>query len=56
MANAHKRRFDVVAVWKFDRFARSISHLLRAFETFDALGIAFASLTEQVDTATPAGK
>jgi len=56
MADAHKRRFDVVAVWKFDRFARSVSHLLRALETFNALGIAFASLTEQVDTTTPAGK
>ena len=56
MADAHKRRFDAVAVWKFDRFARSVSHLLRALETFNALGIAFASLTEQVDTTTPAGK
>src|SRR6516225_6726711 len=56
MADAHRRRFDVVAVWKFDRFARSVSHLLRALETFNALGIAFASLTEQVDTTTPAGK
>jgi len=56
MADAHKRHFDVVAVWKFDRFARSVSHLLRALETFNALGIAFASLTEQVDTTTPAGK
>jgi DNA invertase Pin-like site-specific DNA recombinase len=45
MADAHKRKFDVVAVWKFDRFARSVSHLLRAPETLNALGIAFASLT-----------
>jgi DNA invertase Pin-like site-specific DNA recombinase len=56
MADAHKRKFDVVIVWKFDRFARSVSLLLRALETFNALGIAFASLTEQVDTTTPAGK
>ena len=41
MADAQKRRFDVVIVWKFDRFARSVSHLLRALETFNALGIAF---------------
>ena len=45
MADAHKRKFDVVPVWKFDRFARSVSHLLRALETLNALGIAFASLT-----------
>jgi DNA invertase Pin-like site-specific DNA recombinase len=56
MADAHKRRFDVVVVWKFDRFARSVSHLLRALETFNALGIAFVSLSEQMDTTTPAGK
>jgi DNA invertase Pin-like site-specific DNA recombinase len=56
MSDAHKRRFDVVAVWRFDRFARSVSHLLRALETFDALGIAFVSLSEQMDTTTPAGK
>ena len=56
MADAHKRRFDIVIVWRFDRFARSVSHLLRALETFQALGIAFVSLSEQMDTTTPAGK
>ena len=56
MADAHKRRFDVVCVWRFDRFARSVSHLLRALETFNALGIAFVSLSENVDTTTPTGK
>ncbi len=56
MADAHKRYFDVVVVWRFDRFARSVSHLLRALETFSALGIAFVSLSEQMDTTTPTGK
>ena len=56
MNDAHRRRFDVVAVWKFDRFARSVSHLLRALETFRALGIEFLSLCENVDTSTPTGK
>src|SRR5437879_7546038 len=54
MADAHKRRFDVVAGWKFDRFARSVSHLLRALETFNALGITFVSLSDHMDTTTPA--
>jgi DNA invertase Pin-like site-specific DNA recombinase len=36
MGDAHRRRFDAVVVWKFDRFARSVSHLLRALETFRA--------------------
>lgn len=56
MADAHKRQFDVLVVWKFDRFARSVSHLLRALENFQALGIEFVSLSEQMDTTTPAGK
>jgi len=56
MADAHRRKFDAVVVWKFDRFARSVSHLLRALETFKALGIEFVSLSEQVDTSTPTGK
>ena len=56
MADAHRRRFDAVVVWKFDRFARSVSHLLRALETFKALGIEFVSLSEQMDTSTPTGK
>jgi DNA invertase Pin-like site-specific DNA recombinase len=56
MHDAHRRRFDAVVVWKFDRFARSVSHLLRALETFNALGIAFVSLSESIDTSTPAGK
>src|SRR5258708_14684143 len=54
--DAHERRFDVVVVWRFDRFARSVSHLLRALESFNALGIQFVSLSEQVDTSTPTGR
>ena len=56
MEDAHRRALDVVVCWKFDRFARSTSHLLRALETFRALGIDFVSVTEQIDTSTPTGK
>jgi DNA invertase Pin-like site-specific DNA recombinase len=56
MVDGHKRRFDAVVVWKFDRFARSVSHLLRALETFRSLGIEFVSFSEQMDTTTPTGK
>jgi DNA invertase Pin-like site-specific DNA recombinase len=56
IADAHRRHFDAVVVWRFDRFARSVSHLLRALETFRSLGIEFVSLSEQVDTSTPTGK
>jgi DNA invertase Pin-like site-specific DNA recombinase len=55
MADAHRRRFKFLVVWKFDRFARSVSHLLRALETFRSLNVEFVSLTEQLDTGTPAG-
>ena len=56
MADAHRRRFDTVAVWDFSRFARSTAHLLRALETFSQLGMSFISLREQIDTGTPTGK
>jgi DNA invertase Pin-like site-specific DNA recombinase len=56
MADCKKRRLDIVLVWKFDRFARSVSHLLRALETFEDLGIEFISLSEQIDTSTAAGR
>ena len=55
MADAHRCRWNFLAVWKFDRFARSVSHLLRALETFRSLNIQFVSLTEQLDSSTPAG-
>lgn len=56
MNDAHRRKFDAIAVWQFDRLARSVSHLLRALETFNALGIGFVSLSESIDTSTPSGK
>jgi DNA invertase Pin-like site-specific DNA recombinase len=56
MADAQRRRFSAVVVWRFDRFARSVSHLLRALEQFQFFGIDFISLSENVDTSTPTGK
>lgn len=56
MADARKAHFDVVMVWKFDRFARSLKCLLDACEEFRALRIDFISYTEGIDTTTPAGQ
>lgn len=56
MADAIKRKMDIILVWRFDRFARSVSHLLQALEAFRTVGIEFASLSEQIDTSTPTGK
>ncbi len=46
---------DCLVVWKLDRFGRSLSHLLSIVTTLQAQGVAFRSLTEQMDTTTPPG-
>jgi len=56
MADMRRGKFDAVVVWKFDRFARSTSHLLRALEEFQSLSIDFVSLSESIDTSSPTGK
>lgn len=56
MGDARRGRFDAVWVWRFDRFARSVRHLVAALDEFKALGIDFASHQEAVDTSTPAGR
>lgn len=56
MADARSGKIDVIAVWRFDRFARSTQHLLSALEEFRVLGVSFVSIREQVDTTTPVGK
>jgi DNA invertase Pin-like site-specific DNA recombinase len=56
MAAAQGRKFDVLLVWKLDRFARSLKHLVNALAEFDALGIAFVSLHDNLDLTTPAGR
>jgi DNA invertase Pin-like site-specific DNA recombinase len=56
MADAGRRKFDCVLVYRYDRFARSLRHLVNALEQFRALGIDFVSLHEGVDTSTPNGR
>lgn len=56
MADARSKRFEIVLVWKFDRFARSITGLIEALNTFQQLGIDFISATQDVDTTTPTGR
>jgi DNA invertase Pin-like site-specific DNA recombinase len=56
MAAAQGRKFDVLLVWKLDRFARSLKHLVNALAEFEALGIAFVSLRDNLDLTTPAGR
>lgn len=56
MKDCRQRKVDVVLVWKFDRFARSLRHLVTALEEFKRLGIDFISATEGVDTTIPSGE
>jgi DNA invertase Pin-like site-specific DNA recombinase len=56
VADAKRRRFDVLVVWRLDRLGRNLKHLVTLLEEMQALGIAFVSLAEGIDATTPAGK
>lgn len=56
MTDAKRRRFDVLIVWRLDRLGRNLKHLITTLEEIAAMGIAFASLNEGIDTGTPAGR
>ncbi|SRR5579871_235938 len=56
LESARRKEFDVVVVWRFDRFTRSLKQLLHALETFRRLGIGFVSCTEAIDTSLPHGE
>ena len=56
MADAREHKFGSVIVYRFDRFARSLSQLVSALDEFRSLGIEFASIHENIDTTTPQGK
>lgn len=47
---------DVLVVWKLDRIARSLRQLLEILETLEARGAGIRSLSEPIDTVSPAGK
>jgi DNA invertase Pin-like site-specific DNA recombinase len=50
------RQDDVVVVWKLDRLSRSLKDVLSLMETIDQAGAGFRSLTEAIDTTSPAGR
>jgi DNA invertase Pin-like site-specific DNA recombinase len=55
-ADCGRGRFNVVVVWKFDRLARSVSHLLETLELLRGHGVDFVSTSEAIDTTTAVGK
>jgi DNA invertase Pin-like site-specific DNA recombinase len=56
MNDARRKRFDVLMVWKFDRFARSLQTLIESLQLFEALKIDFISATQNIDTTTAMGR
>jgi DNA invertase Pin-like site-specific DNA recombinase len=55
-ADARRRRFDAVAVWRLDRLARSVRHLTQLGADFEALGVDLIVLDQAIDTSTSAGR
>jgi DNA invertase Pin-like site-specific DNA recombinase len=56
MTGARQRAFDMVLVYRFDRFARGVRHLVSALDEFQALGVEFVSYSESLETSTPMGR
>lgn len=54
--DAKRRKIDSLVVWKLDRLGRSLRHLILLLDELAALGVAFVSLGEGIDTSTPAGR
>jgi DNA invertase Pin-like site-specific DNA recombinase len=53
---ARRRRFDALVCWRLDRLGRNLRHLILLLDELQALGIAFVTLGEGIDTSTPAGR
>ena len=56
VADARRRKFDVLLCWRLDRLGRNLRHLVVLLEELRAVGVAFVSLNEGIDATTPAGK
>jgi DNA invertase Pin-like site-specific DNA recombinase len=52
----HLREGDTVVVWKLDRLSRSLKDVLHIMERIAQAGAGFQSITENIDTTTPAGR
>lgn len=56
MADARRRRFDVLMLFKFDRLSRSVRHFLQVVEELRAAGVGLYSHEQALDTTTPMGQ
>lgn len=50
------REGDTLVVWKLDRLARSLKHLIEVITLLDKKGANFKSITDQIDTSTASGR
>jgi DNA invertase Pin-like site-specific DNA recombinase len=55
MKDVREGLIEKVIVYSFSRYARSVTHLLRALEEFKKMNVGFVSITESIDTNTPLG-
>ena len=53
---ARRRQFDVILVWNLSRLGRSLGHLIRLVENWQALGISLVSFRDGPDLSTPSGR
>jgi DNA invertase Pin-like site-specific DNA recombinase len=56
MADAKRRKVDLVVCWKLDRFGRSLAHLVNAIQALTDAGVGFTSLGEGIDTRSATGR
>jgi len=56
MESARRKEFDILIVWKLDRLARSLSHLIALITELKALEIELISLRDNIDFTTPQGR
>jgi len=56
MNDARQRKFDIILVWKIDRFGRSLKHLVNSLAELESVGVAFVSLRDSLDLSSPAGR
>lgn len=55
-SDAQQKKFDIILVFKLDRFMRNLRQFLFYFDEFEKYGVQFASLMENFDTSTPMGR
>jgi DNA invertase Pin-like site-specific DNA recombinase len=56
VADAKRRKFDVLVCWRLDRLGRNLRHLILLLDELHAVGVGFVTLGEGIDTTSPSGR